>query len=242
MLRWTLMEPESFSYSGTELTALANARNYYQWIFHGFAPSLGRRTIEVGAGVGTFSQLLLRHPALESLVLVEPAANLFPILQARYAKEPRATLVHGYLEDVPESVAADCIVAINVLEHIADDTGFLSTVRARLVPGGNLLLLVPAGPRIFGTLDAAFGHYRRYTRNSLSSALQKADFRVDSLRYFNFPGILTWYLAGRVLRKRTLLPRDVALYDRWVVPWLSLLESVWRPPLGQSLMAVVARH
>jgi hypothetical protein len=44
-----------------------------------------------------------------------------------------------------------------------------------------------------------------------------------------------------VLRRRTLEPRQVRLYDRWVIPWLSRVEERWAPPLGQSLMAIARK-
>src|SRR5262249_45597852 len=73
-----------FSYSGTELKALAGAHNYYRWIFRRFAPYLGPRIVEVGAGVGTFSRLLLDESGPSRLVLVEPADNLAPLLRSRF--------------------------------------------------------------------------------------------------------------------------------------------------------------
>ena len=79
------MNNGAFSYSGTELDALAGARNYYQWILSQFRPYVGKRTIEVGAGIGTFSELLLSQASLDQLIVVEPAHNLFPRLARRLA-------------------------------------------------------------------------------------------------------------------------------------------------------------
>jgi hypothetical protein len=65
-----------------------------------------------------------------------------------------------------------------------------------------------------------------------------AGFRVHDLRYSNSLGVVSWYIAGRVLRRTTLTERDVRLYDRLVVPWLSRLERRIDPPFGQSLIAI----
>ena len=46
---------------------------------------MGKRVIEVGAGIGTFVRSLLNHVPVSELVLVEPSDNLFPILQRRNA-------------------------------------------------------------------------------------------------------------------------------------------------------------
>ena len=71
-----LLNHGAFSYSGTELEALAGAKNYYRWILSQFHPYVGRRTIGVGAGIGTISELLLAQTALDQLIVVEPAHNL----------------------------------------------------------------------------------------------------------------------------------------------------------------------
>jgi SAM-dependent methyltransferase len=231
----------SFSYSGSELEAMASAQNYYRWILHHFAPYLGRHILELGSGVGTFAALILQRATPETLVLVEPAANLFPTLRQRFAQEARVRLVHGYAQDIPATVSSDCIILVNVLEHIEDTQAFLRLLHARLVPGGRLLLLVPAGPRLFGSLDRAFGHYRRYTASTLTAALQSVGLAITALHYFNLPGVLSWFIAGKLLRKTTLTQRDVHVYDAWVVPWISTLEARWNPPFGQSLIAVAEK-
>jgi len=235
------VESASYAYVGTELYALAEANNYYRWVINRFAPFMGKRVIEIGAGIGTFSSSILTHTTVSELVIVEPGDNLVPLLQKRFAGEPRVRIVHGYFQDLKSSASADSIVLVNVLEHVAEDRALLSDVHEVLTPGGTLLLLVPALSLLYGTLDVAFGHYRRYSKPSMADKLQEAGFQILFLSYFNLPGILGWFLTGRVLRRGTLKPRQVRLYDRWVVPWLSRLEGRWAPPLGQSLMAIARK-
>lgn len=220
---------------------MAGAQNYYRWILERFAPYLGRHIVEIGSGVGTFAQLLLQRTKPETLLLVEPASNLFPMLRERFEHEPRITLVEGYAEDIPAGASSDCIILVNVLEHIAEPQALLGLLQARLVPGGRLLLFVPAGPWLFGSLDRAFGHHRRYTAPTLAASLRAAGLHVSVLHYMNLPGALPWFFAGKILRKRTLSRRNVQLYDAWIVPWISTLESRWRPPFGQGLVAIAEK-
>jgi SAM-dependent methyltransferase len=234
------VESPSYAYVGTELYVLAEVNSYYRWVISQFAPFIGKRVVEVGAGIGTFARSLLSHTSLSELVLVEPGDNLFPLLQRQFAEEPRVTVVHGYFRRLAVPATADSIVAVNVLEHIAEDQAFLDDAHEVLTPGGTLLLLVPALPWIYGSLDQAFGHYRRYTKTSLVGKLHAARFGIIRLSYLNLPGIAGWLLTGRVLRRTTLKSRYVRLYDRWVIPWLSRLEGRWEPPFGQSLI-VIAR-
>lgn len=227
-----------FSYSGDELDALADADNYYRSILSTFAPHLGEHVVEVGAGTGTFASYLLQAPGVRRLTLIEPAENNFPRLRARYGGDARVTLRKGYLDAFAPTLRADALVAVNVLEHVERDVDFLRDARRALTPAGRLLLFVPATPAIFGTLDRAFEHYRRYTKLTLTDRLREAGLQVHTARYVNLPGVVSWFLAGRVLRKRTITRRDVRLYDRLVTPWVSWLDRRIEPPVGQSLVAV----
>jgi SAM-dependent methyltransferase len=230
--------PSQFTYSGSELDSLAEAVNYYRFIQQHFAPHLGERVVEVGAGIGTFAQYLLRGTTTKQLTLIEPAENNLPHLRRRFAGDARVTTTAGYLEAQAESLRADSLVAVNVLEHVEDDVAFLRAARRVLAPSGRLLLYVPAVPLIFGPLDRAFEHYRRYTKQLLNVRLRVAGFTPRSIRYVNLPGVFGWFLASTVLRKTTIAPRDVRLYDRYVLPWVSWLDQRIEPPFGQSLIAV----
>lgn len=81
----------------------------------------------------------------------------------------------------------DCVVAIDVLEHIEDDQPFLREVRRVLRPHGRLIVTVPNGdPGLWanqlkwrlGMTPAVYGHTRAgYTVAELETAAQKAGFR-----------------------------------------------------------------
>ena len=227
-----------FSYTGTELDALASARNYYDLILDYFAPFIGRRVIEVGAGIGTFAQHLLARHAPEYLLLVEPADNNAPILERRFANDPVVETRQGYVEDFLDRAIADTAIAVNVLEHVAEERPFLEALARLLVPGGHVLVFVPAMPFLFGTLDVSFEHHRRYTKDTLAAAIRSSGLEPIMLRYVNSVGMVPWLVAGRILRRRTIRASHVRFYDRFVIPWLRLIERVVEPPVGQSLIAI----
>ncbi|MFL5462855.1 MAG: class I SAM-dependent methyltransferase [Gemmatimonadaceae bacterium] len=227
-----------FSYSGTELDAVAEATNYYRWIIDSFSDALGKRIVEAGAGIGTVSELLLKSASPREMLLVEPAENNIPALHQKFDGDARVRIHHGYLEDIDKSVTADTVIAVNVLEHVERDAEFLKAAHTTLVPGGALLLLVPAVPAIYGSLDKAFDHYRRYTRPRLQERLLSAGFEIETLHYLNFLGVAAWFAAGRIMHRTTLGRAQVRFYDRFVIPWLRSIESRVRPPIGQSLLAI----
>lgn len=232
---------QNFAYSGSELDSLAEAKNYYSWVLRQFEPYLGKTVIEVGAGIGTFSEFLLSVPRVEQLIAIEPAANTFPFLQTRFAENPRVRTQRGYLAEYYTDLAANAVVAVNVLEHVPDHDQILREALAATIPGGSLLLFVPALPAIYGTLDTAFEHKRRYTGTTLRTVIEAAGWTVRRITYMNLPGIAAWFMAGRVMRKTHIAAPETRAYDRLVVPWLSKLESIIPPPIGSNLIAIATK-
>ena len=49
---------DAAAYAGRDLESMSFARNYHRWILDTFAPYLGTRLVEVGAGSGSFSRLI----------------------------------------------------------------------------------------------------------------------------------------------------------------------------------------
>ena len=96
------MPIEEEGYPSTELPSFKNAPNYYAAILKYFAPYLGGQVVEVGAGIGTFSQCLLSFPKITTLTLVEPAKNLFPILRKKLSGNSKVRLVNGNLQSVAD--------------------------------------------------------------------------------------------------------------------------------------------
>lgn len=231
-------------YEGHELGALEQAKNYYDWLLDEFDSGLQGKILEVGAGTGTLSEILLTR-SCDHLVCLEPAGNLVPILRHRLqhfinkgsSVECIANTFDRYCESAVDG-SVDSIVCINVLEHIDDDLNALREMRRLLQTGGSLCLFVPALPFIYGTLDEVFGHYRRYTKPGLRALTQQAGFKVKKLKYFNLPGSLAWLLMGRVLRWKSWDESPVRWYDQLIVPSVRTIESLCAPPFGQSLLLI----
>lgn len=235
------MPIEEDGYSSTELPSFDQAPNYYAAILTYFAPYLGGHVVEVGAGIGTFSQCLLSFSQITTLTLVEPAKNLAPVLRKTFFGNANVRLVNGNLQSVAGSLSCDAVVSINVLEHVEHDEDLLRAIHQALKPGGAVLLFVPALPCLYGSLDEAFGHVRRYRKGELGSLLTKVGFQVRCLRYFNFPGIVSWFIFGTIFKCTTLSPWSVWLYDRLFMSWLPVFERRWEPVLGQSVLAICTK-
>ena len=173
---------------------------------------------------------------------IEPSDNNFPLLFRRLASHERATAVKGYLKGSASPLSADSVVAVNVLEHIERDEEFLQQAWEIARPGGTLLLFVPAVPAIFGSLDTAFEHFRRYTKASLRRSVETAAWRIERLGYMNMPGILPWFVSGRMLGRTSITGTEARLYDKLVVPVTAAIEDRLSIPIGQSLLAIARKN
>jgi SAM-dependent methyltransferase len=232
------MTSNNSGYPGKELESMSFAFNYHKWIVEKLVPYLGQNVVEVGAGVGDLTDILLQTE-LEHLYAFEPAANLFPLLNQKMKGQVRVSAVNEYFR--PELVPSviDSVLYINVLEHIENDSKELSTAYRALRSGGYLLVFVPALQWLFSEADSNIGHFRRYYKKDLVRLVENAGFSVEKAHYFDLAGILPWYVHF-VLLKNSFSKSSVALYDKLVVPTMRVFENMIKPPIGKNIL-IVAR-
>jgi SAM-dependent methyltransferase len=237
-----------FEYPGRELEAMAQAANYHRWIIRRFAPYLGRHIVEVGAGLGSFSELILEYHQCESLALVEPSAEMYRQLLVNETLSAATATIHKYQSNFTEAAPQiratqppDSIMYVNVLEHIEDDEIELQSIRETLTADGRLFIFVPALTWLYGAFDERVGHFRRYTKRGLETKLQSAGFKIVMSAYFDSLGIAPWWVKYCLLRSDTMPAASVRFYDRFVVPALSRVEDFVSPPLGKNVILVAEK-
>ncbi len=218
------------------LDNLDGAGNYADWILAQVEPHLGPNVLEVGAGHGTFTEMLSARGY--HVVATDVSGRCAGILRDRFAADERVTVVPGGAEAVAGMPLHDAAVLINVLEHIPDDDAVLRQLGAALKPGGRLILWVPAYQALYSDFDRKIGHYRRYTKTALRDQLIRAGYDVPEIRYHNTVGALAWLVVARLLHRDPTGGAPVKVYDSLFVPVLKRLEGTWGAPFGQSVFAV----
>ena len=218
------------------LDNLDGADNYAAWIFEQVEPHLGEAVLEVGAGHGTFTEILSARGA--RVVATDVSQRCADVLRERFAGDERVTVVHGGADAVAGLPPFDSAVLINVLEHIPDDDGALSDLAATLKPGGRLILWVPAFQLLYSDFDRKIGHHRRYRKGELRAQLTRAGYEVAEIRYVNSVGALAWLVVARLMHRAPTGGRSVKIYDSYFVPVLKRVEGRRGAPFGQSVFAV----
>lgn len=223
---------------------MAQLGNYYRWILRNFGEAVGRRIWDAGAGIGNVTEHLARRA--DFVLATEFAQRNLDALRERFADHPDVRVAYCDLARDDALAFAeyeiDTVVSLDVLEHLEDDLRVLTTFWTVLEPGGRLLLKVPAHPFLYGSIDEASLHFRRYRRRDLGARLERAGFRVERVAYMNMAATLPYFVKSRILRRRTnfsnaIDPERLGLYNR-LVPWLERAERALPVVFGLSLIAV----
>jgi SAM-dependent methyltransferase len=221
------------------------AINYRQWILDVFRPFIGGHVVEVGAGTGSFSEALLQTNP-HSLTMLEPSANMYPLLQERLKAVDKNSVGSArqstLIAEAPHiPVAPDTIIYVNVLEHVEDDERELAAAHSLLATGGRILIFVPAHRWLMANLDRQLGHYRRYTMTELTSKCKAAGFEVRVSSYFDVFGIVPWWVKFTLFGSTRIEPQAVRFYDRWIVPISKFVERVIPAPIGKNLILIAEK-
>jgi len=210
------------------LQAMQRARRFNRWLLAQFAHYLGEEILEAGAGIGNLTELLLDR---RRLCCVEDDLFYVERLEHAYGHLQNVRICQGNLtnpkdmERATQDGAFDSVLCVNVMEHIEDELLLLHGFLRALKPGGCVVILVPNNPALYCEIDKTLGHFRRYTETALGNRLRDAGFDVVRIRGFNRVGGFGWRVSGKVLRKDTLEPGQMRLFEL-LMPLVRILEHL----------------
>jgi len=193
----------------SDLEVMMHARNYRQWIVNKVKPFIGNRILEIGSGIGNNIEYLLDR---ELVVGIDSHSECEKYLCRRFKKSNifAFTMDIANTKDITRlsEFKFDTILCFNVLEHIEDELIGLQNMKEILVSNGSIILIVPAFNFLYGGIDKAVGHKRRYTKKSLLKITNLLDMKIQTLNFMNFFGIFGWFFNNKILnRKAESLPQ-----------------------------------
>lgn len=226
-------------YIGSELELFAKAVNWKSYLAAQLVPAISGDVLEVGSGLGGTTAFLAPRTTFGRWVCLEPDAKLAATHATTLAGETLPVayeVVVGTLANIGTQ-SFDAILYIDVLEHIDDDRGELLKASARLRPGGRLVILSPAHAWLFSPFDRAIGHFRRYTKASLR-ALIPPSLVVDRMVYLDSVGLAASLVNRLFLKQSMPTPRQIAFWDRHLVPCSRFVDRLLLYSFGKSVLAV----
>jgi SAM-dependent methyltransferase len=186
-----------------------------------------RRLLDVGAGSGVFSRMLLAEGLAVSAICVDP----------NYSEDrigTRRSDAIAFCKSVGR-VDADLVLMLDVIEHVDDDRALIAEYASMAPPGTRFLVSVPAFEFLWSSHDDFLEHRRRYTLNSLREAVASAGLEIVDMRYFFgflFPAFAALRLADRALKGARATSRSaLKAAPRWLNQALVAVHDLERAAL-----------
>ncbi|MFN7936551.1 MAG: glycosyltransferase [Bryobacteraceae bacterium] len=240
ILRYALSS-DIYKDTGPEiLEAFSAAESFNRWMADTIHPYVGESVLEIGAGIGNLSRQLIARR--KRYIATDLDAEHLARLASRLQHRPNVSFLQcdlanpAHFENLREAV--DTVVCLNVLEHVEPEQTALRNIHDALIPGGRAIILVPQGQWAYGNIDHALGHHRRYSRPQLHDAVTAAGFTVEHILPFNRISLPGWYLNGRILKRNTISPTQLRLFDKTVWLWRALDRFL---PWGPASLIAIAR-
>ena len=190
--------------------------------------------IEIGAGCGSFTKNYY-DPKIKSLILTETDQLNITNLQKKFEKNYNIRISDLSIDKIQSKF--DTILYLHVLEHIKEDTNELKNAKNKLNDEGHLVIMVPAHQKIYGNLDKAVGHFRRYENDFFKKNL--LDLELVSFRYLDSMGYLLYYL-NKIFFKNETFPSKfkIFLWDKLFTPITILIDFLTNYSFGKCFVAV----
>ncbi len=239
---WLVDDLYVASYGRGLLNSLTGTPQYLSWITRLLRPHLGDTVLEIGAGLGNLTGRLMAKKL--NYVAAEKDPLYLHALRNRFLRTPSVTIAEldpGDPSGYPRwEEQFDSALCVNILETVDDPAVVLKSVHSCVKPGGNVIVLVPQGHSLFGSLDRAMGHKRRFSAKEISELLANAGFKIERVHQLNKIGAASWFLYGKLLGRKRINKPSLKLFDKTVWLWRRIDGLLpWR---GLSVVAIAKRE
>ena len=227
----------------TTLDVIAKANKFNRWMYETIKPYYKGNILEIGSGLGNISKYVLSDNF--KIQLTDIRSGYCDRLEQNFGNNPNVLgiesmdLVDDHFDEKfsKHFNKYETVFALNVVEHIHNDVTALENCYKLLINGGKLIILVPSYQILFNQFDTELGHYRRYNITSLSSIFNKSGYNIVHKQYFNFIGILGWYVSGKILKRKTIPSGQMSLYNM-LVPIFKIIDKIILNSIGLSTIVV----
>jgi SAM-dependent methyltransferase len=225
------------------LDIISEADKFNKWIYRTIKPYCKGDVMEIGSGLGNISGFFLKDNIPIMLTdlnqgYCEKLHFKFDIYSNLLGIE-NVDLIDPEFDKKYKSLlnSFDSVFAINVIEHINDDNQAIENCFKLLKTGGNLIIMVPSYQTLYNDFDKSLGHFRRYTLKSVSDIFVRHNFCIVHKQYFNFFGMIGWFISGSIQKNNKIPKSQMQLYNRFV-PFFRLLDILIFRSFGLSAIVV----
>ena len=199
------------------------------------------KVLEVGCGNGANTELILGNDDIE-LTCIDPDKTLIEGITNRVSKSANKHKLLNVFNCTIHNLdwikyKFDCVMYIDVLEHIENDQFDLQESVNYLKKGGYLIVLCPAFPMLFSPFDSAIGHFRRYKRRSLGSIPLNSAELIESY-YLDSAGFFASLINKLFLRHSVPTVKQIQFWDKFIVPVSKISDKLLSKYFGKSVICI----
>ena len=189
---------------------------------------------EVGAGCGSFTRNYY-NKKIKNVVLTETDEKNIYTLKNKFKNYKNFEILNLSVDKIDKKF--NSILYFHVLEHIKDDLEEIKKAKSKLNSGGHLVFIVPASKRIYGNLDKAVGHFRRYEKEFFKKDL--LDLELLNLKHLDSIGYVLYYLNKIFFSKETFPSNfKIFLWDKFFTPLTVIIDFIINYSFGKCIIAV----
>jgi len=234
---------KEFKYCGEELDVFEGAINWKDYWVRKIQPFVGRKILEIGAGIGA-TTVALKDVTYDYWVSIEPDISLCEKIEQKKSKGEIKddvevkTCAIAQLDNVRKF---DTILYIDVLEHIENDIEELKIASGLLNDGGKIIVLSPAHNFLFSEFDRKIGHYRRYNKSQLIEVVPPR-MKMKHIQYMDSVGLCASLANKLILKQSDPTRAQIAFWDKTMVPLSRVLDPIFLNRVGKSILAVLQKE
>ena len=215
------------------LESVSFAKNYNDYVLKLISKNLDKndKILDFGAGYGLFTKMLI--DCGYDVISVEINDEAIKKLKKKNIKNYKS------VKEINEKI--DCVISLNVLEHIDDDFETLLMLNNAMPNGGKLILYLPASNIVWSNLDEMVNHKRRYSKKNLQYILSKSNFEIESIFYADFIGWLVLLIAKILKINLDFNQKKIIFYDKFIFKNFKYLDFILKNFIGKNIFVVAEK-
>ena len=226
------------NYPGKELEMFDKAYFWRKYLHIVTKKFIGKKILEVGAGIGSFTQIYIKENI--DITLSEIDDINYEILKKKFNLKKNVKVENKVIDQFNETF--DTILYLSVLEHIENDKKEILNALEKLKDKGHLIICVPAHNYMYSNFDKEIGHFRRYemdffnTLNLKNTNIKKKIF-IDSFGYL-------LYFLNKIVFSKEVYPSKlkILIWDKIFIPITYLVDFFSFYKLGKNIVCIIQKE
>lgn len=227
-------------YIGNELELFSYATNWKAYFNSQINEYVNGDVLEVGSGLGETTKVLFSN-SVASWSCIEPDEKMAQISRTNewfIMRNNKISIKTVSTSDlINDQSRYDCILYIDVLEHIQNDTEEFQRAITLLRPAGKIIILSPAHNFLYSQFDKALGHYRRYNKKMFHKITTK-EVTLEKVFYLDSIGFFL-SLANKIfLKQKNPTKNQILFWDKIIIPLSIFFDKILLNLFGKTVIGI----